>query len=400
MKTKAREKGRITVKAVAVRLAAVLALCVILRLAADPAGRPRGFPDKLGTAVLASALPGARCAVPDPGLVVLASVLPGTSSPHASAGSSSRPTVRKPPAKLPSSPSVDAGTPPDGAEATAPPDSGGQPSAPAPDASPGAGAPQNDAIGTTITGNGSGYQNAGDGIYLNNRTDYDIDVEEYLSKPLGFSASSGAAVLIIHTHGSEAYNPAGEDVYVPSDPSRTEDTRFNVVRVGDELESVLTARGITVIHDRELYDYPSYTGSYDRSMASIKRHLEEHPEIKVVIDLHRDALEGDGKLYKTVADVGDTPCAQVMLICGSDFSGLNHPDWRDNLTFALMLQREMVADYPTLARPLKISEYRYNQNATTGSLIAEVGTNGNTLQEAITAARYFGECLADVLTQS
>ena len=168
--------------------------------------------------------------------------------------------------------------------------------------------------------------------------------------------------------------------------------------MGDELEEVLTARGIPVIHDRELYDYPSYTGSYDRSMASIKRHLEEHPEIRVVIDLHRDALEGDGKLYKTVADVGGDPCAQVMLICGSDYSGLNHPNWRDNLTFAMKLQRRMVDLYPTLARPLKISQYRYNQDATTGSLIAEIGTNGNTLREALAAVSRFGECLADVLT--
>ncbi len=256
--------------------------------------------------------------------------------------------------------------------------------------------PLNDAIGTTILGSGSDCGGAAEGIYIKNKTDYTVDVEGLLEKPLEFG--EGAAVLILHTHGSEAYNPAGEDIYEPSDPSRTEDRRYNVVRVGEELEKVLTERGITVYHDDTLHDYPSYTGAYNRSLETARSYMAEHPEIRVVIDLHRDALEGDGKLYKTVADVGDTPCAQVMVLCGTNFSGLDHPDWQKNMSFALKLQRRMVDLYPTLARPLKLSQYRYNQQIAPGALIVEVGTNGNTLREAITAARYFGECLADVLT--
>ncbi len=405
MKARAREKGRITAAAVAVRLAVVLAVCIVLRLAADTlgGGAAVSVPDKLGENILLLTLPGPGPEFPDLRALTLSATLPAAGNAGGEAAApSARSPERKKPGKFPAAaPEGEAETPqPDNTEI--PPTDGGEgDAAAAPEPSdPGSGAPQNDAIGTTITGQGSSYQDIGEGVYLNNKTDYEIDLAEYLSRPLGFSASDGAAVLIIHTHGSEAYNPAGEDVYVPSDPSRTEDKNFNVVRVGDELTKVLSDRGVAVIHDRQLYDYPSYTGSYDRSMESIRAHLAENPEIRVVIDLHRDALEGDGKLYKTVADVGDTPCAQVMLICGTDYSGLDHPDWRDNLTFALKIQREMVSDYPTLARPLKLSEYRYNQNATKGSLIAEIGTNGNTLQEALTAVRYFGEALADVLTQA
>lgn len=253
-----------------------------------------------------------------------------------------------------------------------------------------------DAVETTITGNSGEYQAAADGIFLKNKTEYDINVQELLASPI--SPDIGSRVLIIHTHGSEAYTPDGEDIYVPSDPSRTEDKSFSVIRVGDELEKVLTERGVSVIHDRELYDYPSYNGSYNRAYDAICAYQEKYPDISVIIDLHRDALESaDGTVYKTVADIGDTPCAQVLLIVGTDSSGLEHPNWRDNLKFALQLQAEMVLEYPTLARPLSISPYRYNQHATAGSLIAEVGCNGNTLQEALCAARYFGECLGNVL---
>jgi len=251
---------------------------------------------------------------------------------------------------------------------------------------------------TTITGQDGGYENAADGIYLKNKTGYDdIDVPALLAAPSPIPA--GARVLIIHTHGSESYaKEAGED-YEESDTARTEDKAYSVIRVGDELEKVLTARGVAVVHDRELYDYPSYAGSYSRSMEAISGYLAQYPDIAAVIDLHRDALiSSDGTVYKTVADVGDSPCAQVLLIVGSDWSGLEHPNWRENLSFAVHIQADMVRKYPSLARPLSVSEYRYNQNATPGSLIAEVGCSGNTLSEALRAVTCFGDCLADVLT--
>ena len=63
--------------------------------------------------------------------------------------------------------------------------------------------------------------------------------------------------------------------------------------MGDELAAALEEQGLTVLHDREIYDYPSYTGSYNRSGAAVEAYLAEYPDIAVVIDLHRDALGGD-----------------------------------------------------------------------------------------------------------
>lgn len=380
------------------RLGVVVCGCLLLRAAAGLVEGDIVLPERLGTAVLALELPGGGEAV-----------LPEAGDPAQEA-------------QPPEEDTGDASPAPDGEEGLSPivpggtqipgePQGGGASDGDAaplqegddsedadPPVSPEPEAAERDAIGTTITGKGGGYTAAGDGIYIKNKTTYDIDVESYLQRPLDFSVEAGDAVLIIHTHSSEAYNPTPEDAYVASDPSRTEDPAHNVIRVGDELEQVLTQRGIKVYHNRGLYDYPSYTGSYDRALAAIKEELAAHPEIKAVIDLHRDALEGDGVLYKTVADVGPEPSAQVMILCGTNFSGLKHPDWQENMGFAVKLQAAMVEKYPTLARPMKVSEYRYNQHATPGSLILEVGTNGNTLREALTAVRYFGECMADVLT--
>ncbi|MCR5664958.1 MAG: stage II sporulation protein P [Oscillospiraceae bacterium] len=236
------------------------------------------------------------------------------------------------------------------------------------------------------------------GLSVRNETAYELDVASILEAgpPLRLPAE-GPQILIIHTHASEAYTPAGIDRYEASDSCRTEDERYNVIRIGDELAAVYEAAGLSVIHDRGVYDYPSYTGSYGRTAAAIEGYLAEYPELAAVIDVHRDALGSDGVVYKIMADESGVVASQLMLLCGSDESGLEHPHWRDNLAFALYLQQAVDSRYPTLLRPVALVPQRYNQQLTRGSLILEVGSSGNTLQEALAAVRLFGEATAGAL---
>ena len=217
-----------------------------------------------------------------------------------------------------------------------------------------------------------------------------MDVEQILQEgPQLRLPAEGPQILIIHTHGSEAYTPAGLDRYQTDDPNRTEDCHYNVIRVGDELASRLEEQGLRVLHDREIYDYPSYTGSYGRSAEAVERYLEEYPDIAVVIDLHRDALGAGGVVYKTMAEEEGTVASQIMILVGTDDSGLEHPNWRSNLSLALYLQDAVTREHPTLMRPVSLVPQRYNQQLTGGSLILEVGCSGNTLQEALAAVRLF-----------
>ncbi|MDR2357520.1 MAG: stage II sporulation protein P [Oscillospiraceae bacterium] len=239
-------------------------------------------------------------------------------------------------------------------------------------------------------------------VAVNNTTEYEIDVSALMSEISALPSEREApVVLILHTHGSEAYTPDGNDAYEPSEPYRTEDSRYNVVRVGDELEKRLTERGFSVIHDTGIYDFPSYQGSYGRTDAVVASYLESRPDINLIIDLHRDAISApDGSQYKTVANVGDGVCSQIMFFVGTDSAGLHHPGWRDNLKLALRIQNEMNARYPSLARPIYLSQYRYNQHRSPGSLLVEVGSAGNTLRESLDAVRYFADAYANaVLSQ-
>ena len=151
-----------------------------------------------------------------------------------------------------------------------------------------------------------------------------------------------------------------------------------------------------MLHDTELYDYPSYDGAYARSGEAIERYLAEYPNIAVVIDLHRDALGTEETIYKTVTDTGETSSAQLMFVMGTDES-LEHPDWRENLKLALTLQQAAEVQYPSLMRPVDLSCWRYNQQYTQGSMILEVGTCGNSLAEALEAVERFAAVAGPML---
>ena len=255
-----------------------------------------------------------------------------------------------------------------------------------------------DIVGRTLVPvSGDGYASA-QGVYIENRPGLDLDVAALASAQLTLELpEEGPQVLIMHTHGSEAYTPDGTDTYVPTGECRTLDTTKNVVRVGDEIAKVLTEMGLTVVHDTELYDYPEYNGAYDRSLAAVRTWLEQYPSIRVVMDVHRDALVGeDGTIYKPITTVNGEDSAQVMLVMGSN-ALYDHPKWEENLSLAVKIQAEMNTLWPTLARPIGLRENRYNQQLTTGSLLVEVGSHGNTLQEALAAARMFARAAGAVL---
>ena len=167
----------------------------------------------------------------------------------------------------------------------------------------------------------------------------------------------------------------------------------------DGMAAVFGEAGISVLHDRTLYDYPSYSGAYDRSLASIERYLEKYPSISFVLDVHRDAIEDtQGNQYKVVSEIdGVGVAAQMSLVIGSDGSGLSHPDWMENLKLAAAIQEEALTRYPTLMRPVLLRNSRYNQHATKGSLLVEVGAAGNSLDEALLSARLFAKAFADVI---
>lgn len=257
---------------------------------------------------------------------------------------------------------------------------------------------QDDILEMTGVGKEGGQYLSQNGVYLYDRTGKGLDESVFTAGMVHFTLGEGPQILIVHTHGSEAYSQTDGLTYQESDSYRTTDCSRNMVRVGEEMAQILRENGFEVIHDTNLYDYPAYNGAYDRSGAAVKDWLAKYPTIKIILDVHRDALVGtDGSIYKLVSEENGEKVAQVMLVVGTDGSGASHPYWIDNLALAIRYQQELISDYVSLARPIVLRNSRYNQNLSTGSLLVEVGGHGNTLTEALAGARLFAQSVSQVL---
>lgn len=217
------------------------------------------------------------------------------------------------------------------------------------------------------------------------------DLQALVQLPLEWDLADGEPrVLILHTHATESYTQSGED-YPESARYRTLSEEHNMVSIGEAVAQVLEATGIGVIHDRQLHDHPSYNGSYAQSRQSAGRVLEQHPTIRLILDLHRDASAQGSRQLRTQAEVGGQTCAQLMLVVGTDASGQDHPRWQENLALALKLHILLQRQYPGIMRPVNLRSQRFNQDLLPGALLVEVGAAGNTREEALRAARILGE---------
>ncbi|MGN0664913.1 MAG: stage II sporulation protein P [Huintestinicola sp.] len=230
--------------------------------------------------------------------------------------------------------------------------------------------------------------------------------EEVLSaamSPMDFSVETGTGpdepqILIMHTHTTECYEPYRRSSYDPDFLSRTTDSSKNMTAVGEAMARIFEARGISTLHDTTVHDHPSYNGSYDRSRETVTALLKKYPSIKVVLDVHRDAIEREnGERIAPTAEINGRSSAQVMLICGCDDGTMGMPDCMKNLAAAGAFQRAMESRYNGLTRPVLFDYRQYNQDLTTGSLLIEVGGHANSLDQALYAGELAAEGIADAL---
>ena len=238
------------------------------------------------------------------------------------------------------------------------------------------------------------------GVYLKNYTSAKVDLKELLNKKINFKINKNnePQVLIMHTHTTESFMQTDENYYTEDFNSRSTNNNKNMVKIGGIIAKKLNDNGIKTLHDKTQHDYPEYTGSYNRAAKTINSYLKKYPSIKIVLDLHRDAISADGGKAKLVTEIGGKKAAQVMLVMGSQTGSIkDHPKWKENLSLAVKLQQTMEAKYPTLARPLMLMSKKYNQSLSTGSLLIEFGTDVNTLSEACYSAEMVGDSLVSLL---
>ncbi len=260
------------------------------------------------------------------------------------------------------------------------------------------------AIGKVIRKNLSPYtaNTSHNKVYVSNKTGTTLNIASALEQEVGFTlvGDGRPEILLYHTHATECYLPESRDFYVEADATRSQDPQKNVLAVGEIIKEKLEAAGFGVLHDTTLHDASAYSGSYDRSEATVKKYLEAHPSIKIIIDLHRDSISsGENDKVAPITEINGRSAAQVMLCIASGTGGIaNFENWQKNLPFALRLQQNLEQQNPGLARAALFLSQRYNQHLANAAILIEMGSEANSLQEALYAGELVGDTLAKLCT--
>ncbi len=241
-------------------------------------------------------------------------------------------------------------------------------------------------------------------FWLRNDTSFsEQDIKDVLKQPTGIALENTQEpqVLIYHTHATESFCPFDTEIYDTRYNWRSTDNNNNMVAVGAVMAQTLREHGIGVIQDTSQHDYPSYDGSYANSYRAVKDYLARYPTIKVVLDLHRDAIERDGKvIVKPTLEANGQKYAQLMVISNCDDGSGLIPNWRENLRLAAAFSDKLELNTPGITRPLMFSYRKYNQQLSTGALLLEFGSHANTLEEAKHTAVLAGDALAQLLLET
>lgn len=228
-------------------------------------------------------------------------------------------------------------------------------------------------------------------VKIKNQTTYNL-TEDILKPDIKIDNKN---IVIFHTHSCESYTSSEKYPYTQTGNFRTTDLKYTVTQVGSELENYLKKYNLNVVHDTSYHDYPSYTGSYTRSLKTVENILQTTPS-DIIIDLHRDAI-GSRADYAPTVKIGDDYAAQIMFVIGTNEGGLYHPNWNQNLKFAVKVQQKAEEMYPGLFKPMMVTKSRYNQHTGKYANIMEVGATGNTLEQCLNSMKYLSAVLNEVM---
>lgn len=232
-------------------------------------------------------------------------------------------------------------------------------------------------------------------VKIKNETEYQL-TNEMLTPDITVENKN---IVLFHTHSCESYTSSEAYPYTPTGTFRTTDLNYTVTRVGTELENQLKQYNYNVVHNTSYHDYPAYNGSYTRSLATVENILKTTPS-DIVIDVHRDAI-GSRSDYAPTVKIGEKDvAAQIMFVIGTNNGGLWHPNWNQNLKFAIKIQEKAEEMYPGLFKPIMLTKSRYNQHTAKYASIIEVGATGNTLEQCLTSMKYLAKVMDEVMRQS
>lgn len=199
-------------------------------------------------------------------------------------------------------------------------------------------------------------------------------------------------IFMYHTHATESYLISKTDDY------RSSDKKNNMINIGKIISTVLEANGHKVDHVETFHDSPSYNQSYSRSLNTIIKKKEVYDNLKVLLDVHRNAVLDNNPNIESIKansriEIGGKSVSKFSLVVGPD-----SPNKEQVLSFAKYIKAVSDTLYPGLCQGIIIKPAgKYNQHLSDYSALIEVGYHFHTLEEATEGAKLVGEVLTLVL---
>ena len=203
-------------------------------------------------------------------------------------------------------------------------------------------------------------------------------------------------MLIYHSHAGETYSDSPEGNY------HSQNKEKSVIEVGTLLTEQLSKKGWGVAHSTKYHDYPDFTKSYASSLETVKSMLNNHKNINIAIDLHRDGrdLNTDADMQKENERMTTTyngeKVAKFFFVVGMKNTNVDEVQ-----ELAEDITKFAQSKYPELVLPIVKKQYgKFNQYMAKNHMLIEIGSNGTSSDEAKASVKYVAEILDEYFKQN
>lgn len=212
---------------------------------------------------------------------------------------------------------------------------------------------------------------------LKNNLYYDKKIEVptmYLSNNKKYNIDNQPIIYLYNTHQTEKYKPSINNDY------KVKPTVYEASMI---LKEILNTKNIkTIIEEGSIPDLLNangwdYSYSYQASRYYIKETIKKYPNLKLIIDIHRDSVNHKASTIK----LNNKNYAKVLFVLG-----LKNQNNQKNLEKMNNLNQLINKNYPGLSRGIIKKEGKYvngiyNQDIKDNIILLELGGDENNLEE-------------------
>ncbi len=202
-----------------------------------------------------------------------------------------------------------------------------------------------------------------------------------------------ARIYIYSTHYNEGYHASNLESY---------NITPNVVMASLLLKEKLNKLGVsTIVEEGDIGNFMAtqnwnHNYSYQASRYFVESALKNHPNLDLIIDLHRDALSKSA----STTTIDGTNYAKVLFVCGKE-----NKNYEKNLALMNKLNEKIKSKYPSLTRGVITKEGKgvngiYNQDLNPNMILLECGGNENDIGEVTNTITLLAPIIAEMLNEA